>query len=434
MHTSDLEKILINIAYDNIDKPNFSNLEFDPPWILNLKDDNDEYIKWTQVDNHLPNLLNTFNKNTTEYFYKTYSDFIYPITLYTNEFFIKYDTIDLDLKLVSYIKRKKAKIIFFYITEGDWGTHEYQFDWLNRLMIKYQFEVDDVIVVNSNLKSSDNYKQNLFTIIPYNFFLINLDFIPLNKSNRNDIKLFEKKYIKYIDSNKNIKKTKHLLCLNGEPRLNRLLMFGELKTNQKLKDKFITSLRNTTFDNINQFYDDVLDVTSNDNIINFFKDYNSLQPYIYDKVVSGKWIHWHLSVNEDAHMNTFVNIVTESLCNSESIFITEKTYKPMYMCQPFILFGNPNSLQKLKEYGFKTFDKWWDESYDTEMDLNIRLEKITKILEEIVSWDFEKCQMITNEMEESLIHNYKKIMSNDEMFKLYSVLKTNTKNTKTALI
>jgi hypothetical protein len=104
------------------------------------------------------------------------------------------------------------------------------------------------------------------------------------------------------------------------------------------------------------------------------------------------------------------------------------------MCQPFILFGNPNSLKKLKEYGFKTFDKWWDESYDEELDLNIKLEKITKVLEEIAGWDFHKCFEITNQMEEVLIHNYKRMMSMDEIYKIYSLLQTDTKPTKTSII
>jgi hypothetical protein len=94
------------------------------------------------------------------------------------------------------------------------------------------------------------------------------------------------------------------------------------------------------------------------------------------------------------------------------------------MCQPFILFGNPHSLKKLKEYGFKTFDKWWDESYDTELDLDIRLEKITKVLEEIASWDMTKCHHITNEMEETLIHNFNNVLSTTELLNLYTTLQT----------
>ena len=34
----------------------------------------------------------------------------------------------------------------------------------------------------------------------------------------------------------------------------------------------------------------------------------------------------------------------------------------------FLVSGmNPHYLKKLKELGFKTFDSWWDESYDSEV-------------------------------------------------------------------
>ena len=41
---------------------------------------------------------------------------------------------------------------------------------------------------------------------------------------------------------------------------------------------------------------------------------------------------------------------------------------------PFIVFGNPHTLKILKNYGFKTFDKIIDESYDNEFDSKKRFE------------------------------------------------------------
>jgi hypothetical protein len=256
----------------------------------------------------------------------------------------------------------------------------------------------------------------------------------LNKSNKFEIQKYENNYIKYIDYNRLEKKNNHILCFNGIPRLNRLLIFGELNTNLKLKNKYITSLRNTFTNNSNQFYEDVIGKTESQPILDFYKNYNSLNNCVYDKKIWGDVSVWHHDINEIAHLNSFVNVVTEPLRVDTSVFFTEKIYKPMYMCQPFIIFGNPHSLKKLKEYGFKTFNKWWDESYDDETDLNIRLEKITKVLEEIASWDFDKCFTITNEMETTLIHNYKKVMSNDAMVDLYSKLQTNTKVIKKNII
>jgi hypothetical protein len=211
-------------------------------------------------------------------------------------------------------------------------------------------------------------------------------------------------------------------------------MFGMIKSNSKLNNTTILSLRNTQSNDSNAFYEEVSKNSVNENIINFFKDYDSNKNYSYDTDDWGKLYDWGNFINDKAHKSTFVNIVTETMCNNESIFITEKTYKPIYMCQPFIIFGNPHSLKKLKEYGFKTFDKWWDESYDEELDLNVRFEKIIKILEEIASWDFDKCYGITNEMENILIHNYKQMMTTDELYKIYSLLQTDIKLTNKSII
>lgn len=422
-----MESILINIAYDKLEEPNLSNLNFEPKWLLNLKSDNKKYVKWSQVQNYLPNLLNTFNTNTLEYFCNSTDNFIYPILVYTNELFYNHTSIDFNNKLIECVNQKRAKIVFFYITEGDWGTKQFHFDWLDNLVSKYSLHKEDLLFVTANLKAVENYKGNLFTIIPYNFFLINLDFIPLNKSNKNDIKLYETNYIKYIENNRQNKKTKHLLCFNGIARLNRLLIFAQLNLSYQFKNKYITSLKKTETQNPNDFYNQIIGKTNNKNIIDFYQNYDSLKSVVYDKSTWGNIISWGATLNESVHMSTFVNIVTETMWNTESIFFTEKTYKPIYMCQPFIMFGNPNSLKKLKEYGFKTFDRWWDESYDEELDLDVRLQKLTKVLEEIAGWDFEKCYQITNEMEDVFIHNFNNLLSTTELINLYTTLQTNTK-------
>jgi hypothetical protein len=111
--------------------------------------------------------------------------------------------------------------------------------------------------------------------------------------------------------------------------------------------------------------------------------------------------------NLEAHRSTFVNVITESLINENHvIFFSEKTFKPMISAQPFIIIGNPHSIEKLKEYGFKTFDRWWDESYDLERSLSKRLEKIINVMEEISTWDYEKCYQVTQEMEDTLKYNF----------------------------
>jgi hypothetical protein len=426
--------ILINVAYDDLSKPNLSDLDIHPSWLLNIKDDIKKYLFWTQFEKYWGNKLQTFQTNTVATFHQKNVKYIYPITLYSSDLFQKYDSIELNEYLIKDIKNKKAKIVFLYVTEGDWGIYKFHFDWLDNLVSKYSLDKEDLLFITANLKANENYTKNKFTIIPYNFFIDRLDFLVLDKIDNYNLNRFENGYIKYINNNKINKKKNHFVCFNGIPKLHRLLMFGMIKSNSNLNNTTILSLRNTQSNDSNAFYEEVSKNSVNQNIINFFKDYDSNKNYSYDTDDWGKLYDWGNFINDKAHKSTFVNIVTETMCNNESIFITEKTYKPIYMCQPFIIFGNPHSLKKLKEYGFKTFDKWWDESYDEELDLNVRFEKIIKILEEIASWDFDKCYGITNEMENILIHNYKQMMTTDELYKIYSLLQTDIKLTNKSII
>ena len=59
--------------------------------------------------------------------------------------------------------------------------------------------------------------------------------------------------------------------------------------------------------------------------------------------------------------------------------MTDKCTKPIVTMQPFIIHAQPGALRYLKDIGFKTFDRWWDESYDTEKDHNIRYQKLTDL-------------------------------------------------------
>lgn len=48
-------------------------------------------------------------------------------------------------------------------------------------------------------------------------------------------------------------------------------------------------------------------------------------------------------------------------------FITEKTYKPIWMRHPFMVYGQSGILAKLQTLGFVTYDNIFDESYDSKL-------------------------------------------------------------------
>lgn len=87
------------------------------------------------------------------------------------------------------------------------------------------------------------------------------------------------------------------------------------------------------------------------------------------------------------HKESLISIVTETyFYDTTSIHITEKTFKPISFCQPFILLSTPGSLQYLKDLGFKTFDGFWAESYDSIKDNNKRMKAVLSTVKRISNW------------------------------------------------
>ena len=107
-------------------------------------------------------------------------------------------------------------------------------------------------------------------------------------------------------------------------------------------------------------------------------------------------------------MKSIIHIVSETLYwkNFETRMFSEKTFRPLNSCQPFILITHPHMLNKLKTAGFKTFDKWWDESYDLEEDDDIRISKILNLLVELNKKTITELTDMYNEMIPILKHNF----------------------------
>lgn len=80
--------------------------------------------------------------------------------------------------------------------------------------------------------------------------------------------------------------------------------------------------------------------------------------------------------NSSWYNDTYFSIVAETTIDLEYLFISEKTYKPIAFYHPFILVAQPKILQHLRNNGFETYENLFDESYDLDLDFNVRFEKI----------------------------------------------------------
>ena len=104
--------------------------------------------------------------------------------------------------------------------------------------------------------------------------------------------------------------------------------------------------------------------------------------------------------------DSYWNIVMETYLDATNgVFLTEKTFKPIKYGQPFIILGTTNSLQYLKEQGYKTFSPWIDESYDQEQDVRARWYAIIQLARNIANTSLEDLHRQHTEMTAVILHN-----------------------------
>jgi hypothetical protein len=112
------------------------------------------------------------------------------------------------------------------------------------------------------------------------------------------------------------------------------------------------------------------------------------------------------SVNIDDLTSALFHVVTETVFFQDKLHLTEKVFKPIVAKRPFLLAAAPGNLAYLKSYGFKTFDRWIDESYDTETDHYVRIEKITFEIAKLCAMPTPVLKQMHAEMQQVLEYNF----------------------------
>jgi hypothetical protein len=103
---------------------------------------------------------------------------------------------------------------------------------------------------------------------------------------------------------------------------------------------------------------------------------------------------------------SFLYVCTETVFEYPHAYISEKSFKGITAKRPFIILGAPGTLSLLKLYGFKTFNDWWDESYDDEHSVDLRLTKVYNIVKEICNLSVNSLQSLCKEMSPTLEYNF----------------------------
>lgn len=310
---------------------------------------------------------------------------IYIINVYSNDFFYKNYDIGFSCISKNYlddVRNSKSKILIFFIYEGYSGTkNNNHFETIEKWRIDSDLPINSVYYVCGNLMSNKIVEsRNLgFRAKGIHYFE------PWNRYD-DDLVKFTPSEDKYL-----------FLSYNRHPRLHRIKFANELIKEDLINDGLMSLNKLNEVPN-----------WAEQKSIDFFT--NNL-PMTIDSLPELKY-NLACNITKVDYERTFISIVTETLTTEGTLFFSEKIWKPIMVGHPFIIFGNQNSLKYLKSLGYKTFDKWIDESYDDEVDEDVRCRLIVNEIKKLKSKSKDELSRIREEMMDTCVHNsenYKKL-------------------------
>jgi hypothetical protein len=115
----------------------------------------------------------------------------------------------------------------------------------------------------------------------------------------------------------------------------------------------------------------------------------------------------------DLTTKSLFQIVTESEMSDgeHRRRFTEKILKPIVGLQPFVIAGNPGSLELLRNMGFRTFGSLIDESYDQIGDPAQRLDAVFQQINRLNDLPVISLRRDVEALNEILIHNFLHLMT-----------------------
>ena len=108
------------------------------------------------------------------------------------------------------------------------------------------------------------------------------------------------------------------------------------------------------------------------------------------------------------YLQSYYSIITETVFEGpETEFrFTEKTWKAVAHCHPFVLIANPGALAELRSQGFKTFHPLIDESYDEVSDPGQRFACIRKEVFRLGAMSRQELGRLYRELWPAISHNF----------------------------
>lgn len=284
----------------------------------------------------------------------------------------------------------------------DQSLEGYQTGWLwdyfHRDCAKHGVDPTAIVYVTGNSLAPKQYKhwcnalniERRIKVIAYEHFELDVQFMAENRKTPYTW-MSQLKYKREHD-------IKTYNCLNKRLRPHRIWMYTELYKNNLL-DKGLVSM--------NPYHISNIGIDGKNLDINLLKEASHHLPLdLYGNSNTEHPDNYYIRrILDQVYLDSWVSVVSEpQFAESEqSVFCSEKVFKSIASFHPFIIVGGQGILQRLRDLGYKTFDGWIDETYDT-LPSTERFEAIADAIKKIDAIE-DKLAWFAS-MKDVLTHNY----------------------------
>lgn len=305
------------------------------------------------------------------------------------------------------IRKNRALLAFDCIFEGHCNTYWKIFDHIFQQCAAYDVPFHNVLYATGNVSTHDNYAawehpDKSMRILTTNWFLDGmrsaLRHVPMQ----------------FVSENEALKKRpKHFLNFNRQPRPHRVFCVSQL-IRRKLLNNFLVSF--PPYD-LYKFYG-VDYLRHHINVPTVMNDVLRMKSILPLEIDTDDFLMNHaFTHNKTPYLDSYINLVSETRfydTRGDSVFFSEKIFKPIANLQPFIIIGPAGSLAKLRQMGYITFDPFINESYDSEPDPYHRIEMILDEVERLCRLPLQTIHNWYGGIFPLLVHNKHVMLEGEE--------------------
>lgn len=320
----------------------------------------------------------------------------------------------LDTRIIRKLQNKSMFLIYNFRNEGYSGTGFRIFDELYNCL-RYDIPPSQIVLISSNLKNTQTLEHYLsqknydpIRTFDFPFFERNINVFFENRVNYTPLQ-----WMKNMERQVNTYyKGKHYFCSLSRASRHERAVGTFLLCQTPLKEHALISHDVLVDPILAETIDYFVDQNKKKMIKPFRKWVNTL-PLIADRTdFDNNW-----AMGEYDFLKLFNSVLFQLVnetwvrdWNGTSLFYSEKTFKSMLTFQPFLIWGQPGANYALKDLGYKTYEDWFDLSFDNEPDEIERYKKILqsvgKAVEEIKSMSLKDQIRWRFKNMDVLMHNY----------------------------